>query len=113
MRGWSTLASRSSRARSGLRVVDSTVAPRSVASVAALSPTVEVPPRISSVCPARSSRPVVREPYAVWNISGSAPTTSHGRPVSNGMTCAAGTLTYWAYEPWYERPMPPIMVATC
>nr|WP_318219177.1 hypothetical protein [Streptomyces sp. SCL15-6] len=49
----------------------------------------------------------------VWNISGSAPTASHGRPVSNGMTCAAGAVTYWAYAPSYERPMPPIIVATC
>jgi hypothetical protein len=29
------------------------------------------------------------------------------------MTCPAGTVTYWAYEPSKDRPMPPIMVATC
>ncbi|MFD5541786.1 hypothetical protein ACFWIJ_29170 [Streptomyces sp. NPDC127079] len=62
------------------------MAPSSLAIVAALSPTVEVPPRMSSVCPALRSRPRVKDPWAVWNISGSAPTRSHGRPVSNGTT---------------------------
>ncbi|MFF7047176.1 MmcQ/YjbR family DNA-binding protein [Streptomyces griseorubiginosus] len=29
------------------------------------------------------------------------------------MTCPAGTVTYRAYEPSYERPIPPIIVAAC
>jgi hypothetical protein len=33
---------------------------------------------------ARGPQFPAREPYTVWNISGSAPTTSHGRPSRTG-----------------------------
>ena len=53
---------------------------------AAARPTDDVPPRTSSVCPARRSSPTVSEPYAVCRVSGTAPSTSHGSSERNGMT---------------------------
>ena len=59
-------------------------------------PTDDVPPRISSVCPACRSRPTLSEPYAVCSISGTAPSVDHASSDRNGITLAAGTHVYSA-----------------
>ncbi len=88
---WSAPVPRSRSARSGLRVVAMTVAPCILARTMLASPTVEVPPRISSVSPGRTPTPVVREPCAVCSISGTAPSTAQSRALVNGTTLVAGT----------------------
>jgi hypothetical protein len=50
------------------------------------------PPRISSVCPGCASRPTVSEPWAVWTISGIAPSVAQSSSERNGVTWVAGTL---------------------
>lgn len=59
-------------------------------------PTDEVPLRMSRLWPGWMSRPTVREPCAVWSISGMAPMMGQGRSDSNGMTWRAGTHVYSA-----------------
>jgi hypothetical protein len=55
-------------------------------------PTEEVPPRISRVWPGWASRPTVSEPWAVWTISGIAPSVAQSSSERNGITWVAGTL---------------------
>src|SRR6266487_3227306 len=59
-------------------------------------PTEEAPPLIRMDCPGWASRPIVREPYDVWSISGSAPRVAQSRSLRNAMTWAAGTHVYSA-----------------
>ena len=68
----------------GLRVVDSPVIPRRLASTAVAMPTDEVPPRIRIDWPGWASRPTVSEPYEVCSISGTAPSVAQSRSLSNG-----------------------------
>jgi len=63
-----------------------------LARIAVAIPTDEVPPRISSVCPGWASRPTVSEPWAVWTISGTAPSVAQSSWERNGITWVAGTL---------------------
>jgi hypothetical protein len=39
---------------------------------------------------------VLSDPYAVWSVSGSAPSVSQGSLLSNGMTWFAGTVRHSA-----------------
>ena len=73
------------------RVVARTVRPRRLARIAAVRPTDDVPPRISSVWPGCTSSPTVSAPYAVCSISGTAPSVVHGNALRNGIACATGT----------------------
>ncbi|MGW9208396.1 hypothetical protein ACWGR4_15590 [Embleya sp. NPDC055664] len=95
-RTWSTPWARSTSTFAARRVVASTVAPIPLAGAAAARPTEEVPPRISRLCPARRSSPVVDEPYAVCNVSGTAPITCQGRSDTNPITWSTGTSVYCA-----------------
>jgi len=96
MSTWSTPMSVRAAALPGLRVVDSTIISRCLARTAVAIPTEEVPPLIRMDCPGWASRPIVREPYDVWSISGSAPRVAQSRSLRNAMTWAAGTQVYSA-----------------
>src|SRR5205085_3598809 len=89
-RTWSTPIASSAATRPGWRVVERTVRPRSLARIAVAIPTDEVPPRISSVWPACASRPTVSEPWAVWSISGIAPSVAQSSSEPNGITLGGG-----------------------
>jgi hypothetical protein len=94
-------------------VVENTVSPCCFAIAAAATPTDDVPPRMSSVCPGAIARPVCSDPCAVCSISGKAPSVAQSRSVVTGMTDDAGTTVYSAYPPSYSRPIPPIIATTC
>jgi hypothetical protein len=96
MSTWSTPSAVSASALAGLRVVANTVMARCVASTAVAMPTDDVPPLIRIDPPGWASRPTVSEPYAVWSISGTAPSTSGPRSDENGITWVAGTQVYSA-----------------
>ena len=91
MSTWSTPSRSSDAAFAGSRVVESTVMPLSLPSTAMAMPTDEVPPRISSVCPAVGLEADLERASAVCSISGTAPSVDHGRSLVNAMTCPAGT----------------------
>ena len=60
-------------------------------------PTDDVPPRISSVCPACSvEADASASRSAVCSISGTAPSVDHASSERNGITLAAGTHVYSA-----------------
>jgi hypothetical protein len=59
-------------------------------------PTDEVPPRTRSDWPGWASSPTVREPLAVWTISGRAPRVGQSRSLLKGTTWLAGTQVYSA-----------------
>ena len=113
MTTWSTPTAVSAAALAGLRVVASTVRPSRLARTAVAIPTDDVPPRTSRLWPGRASRPTVREPWAVWSISGTAPRVAQSRVLVNGTTWLAETQVYSAYPPSKTRPMPPIRAMTC
>ena len=48
---------------------------------------------------AAAASPTVSDPYAVCNVSGTAPSTDHGKSEENGTTCVLGTTVYSAYPP--------------
>ena len=78
-----------------LRVVAITRTPAAWASWRQARPTEDVAPRSSSVSPSSRSR-CASEPAAVMNVSGSAPSTSHGSVVSRVISWCSGTSAYSA-----------------
>lgn len=56
------------------------------ASTVVAIPTDDVPPRMRIDWPGWASRPMVSKPWAVWSISGTAPSVVQSRSLSNGTT---------------------------
>ena len=57
---------------------------------------IDAPPRIRIVCLGLKSRPVVRQPIAVWNVSGSAPSVDQSSDEEKGLIMCVGTIAYSA-----------------
>jgi hypothetical protein len=85
----------SRRAFASLRVVAITRRPAARPSWRQARPTEDVPPRSSSVSPASRSS-CSSEPAAVTNVSGNAPSMSHGSVVSSAISWCSGTSAYSA-----------------